>query len=176
MLSLSAPLAQQEWLAIDPVPNNLFSRVWRDWLLDSGSLTKRLKALPNGTFSVKPLSTRYGRPTLSEAKTLGLPLRAGVYIREVALCLDETVAVYARSIIPMTTLVGEERKLLTLKNKSMGEILFSHKRMRRGPMQLKLGSINHEPTWARRSAFYLNEKPLLVSEFFTRNLLEMINQ
>lgn len=145
-------------------------------MLDPGSLTQNLKALPHGTFSVRPLNVAYGRPTLSEAKALGLPLRARVYIREVGLCLDDNIVVYARSIIPLTTLVGEERKLLTLKNKSMGEILFTHKRMTRGPIQIKGGLINNKPTWARRSAFYLNNKPLLVSEFFAGSLLDIIDQ
>lgn len=172
-LTFSPELIQQDWIQLQPVPNSILEQPWRQWLLDSGSLTQNLKDLAPGRFSVQLLHTGFGRASLSESKTLTIPYREQVYIREVALCIDDKPVIFARSIIPRSTLSGAERQLLFLKSKPLGEFLFSHKKMRRGSIQVKSGSTQSHPCWGRRSVFYLNEKPLLVSEFFTDALFQV---
>jgi chorismate--pyruvate lyase len=143
---------------------------WRTWLLDSGSLTQNLKNLAPNRFSVQVLHTGLGRASLSEACTLNIPFREQIYIREVALCIDKQPQVFARSVIPRSTLTGPERQLLFLRNKPLGEFLFKHKKMSRGKIEVKQGLINNQSSWARRSIFNVNNKPLLVSEFFLPSL------
>jgi len=155
------------------MPHSLLSNPWRPWLLDTGSLTKNLMALAPGHFSVSVLYTGFGRASLSEAKTLGINKREQVYIREVALCLKDKTVVYARSVIPRSTLTGSEQQLLHLRNKPLGEFLFKHKCMSRGPIEVKQGSVNAQNTWARRSIFKVNHKPLLVSEYFLSSLFDV---
>ncbi len=172
-LSFSPALNQQDWLSLSPMPHSLLSQPWRAWLLDKGSLTQNLKDVSPGNFSVSVTYTGFGRPSLSEAKALNIASRQQVYIREVALCIKGKPVVLARSVIPRSTLTAGERQLLFLKNKPLGEFLFSHKNMRREPIQVKSGKVNGTSVWARRSVFKLNEKPLLVSEYFLSSLLQV---
>lgn len=153
------------------MPHNIVPRSWRTWLLDNGSLTIKLKRL--GEFKVKVLKTSFSRCTRSEARALGIKPRQNVYIREVALYVNQQPIVYARSIIPRHTLLAGTRELLLLENRSIGEILFNHNFMQREAIQVKQGLMNNETTWARRSIFKLNNNPLLISEFFTKAILKL---
>jgi chorismate--pyruvate lyase len=121
-------------------------------------------------FSIKVLHTGFARASLSESHALNIPIREQVYVREVALCVDDQPCVFARSIIPRSTLTGSERQLLLLKNKPLGEFLFKHKAMTRGPIEVKSGRVNSQASWARRSIFKVGNKPLLVSEYFLPKL------
>jgi len=172
-LTFSAALTQQDWLNLSPMPHSLLTGLWRKWLLDKGSLTQNLKDLSPGDFSVKVTHTGFTRPSLSEARALGIAVRQMVYVREVQLCIRNTAQVLARSVIPRSTLSGAERQLLVLNNKPLGEFLFSHKNMSRSRIEVKKGQVNNQPVWARRSIFKLNDKPLLVSEYFLAGLLEV---
>ncbi len=169
-LTFSSSFLHQHWLKLSPMPNTLLAQPWREWLLDSGSLTQNLKNLAPNRFSVKVLHTGFGRASLSEAHTLDIPFREQIYIREVALCIDNAPQIFARSVIPRSTLTGSERQLLFLRDKPLGEFLFKHKHMSRGKIEVKHGLINDRSSWARRSIFNVNHKPLLVSEFFLPSL------
>lgn len=172
-LELSDQFTLQSWVDLSPIPQSMVCGAWRNWLLDSGSLTQNLKDLAPNRFSLQLIERRFGSPNVSECNALSMANRQQAYIREVALCVDEQPKIFARSIIPRQTLTGNERQLLTLNRKPLGEFLFSHKNMRRGPIQIKRGRLNGETVWARRSVFYVNEKPLLVCEYFLPSLLQV---
>lgn len=98
---------------------------------------------------------------------MGIEPRQRVYLREVQLIVDDQICVVARSVIPLQTLSGREKRLLRLGNKPLGEYLFAHPHMRRGPLELKTSAgRGGQPRYARRSVFYLSGKPLMVSEAF----------
>lgn len=149
-----------------------------DWLFDPSSLTARLIRHCSGKFSVQVLSEVYSGPRISEHNTLGMGNRETALIREVHLLCDGHPVVYARTVIPVSTLVGAQRRLLHLGNKPLGAILFSDKTMTRGEVQVarlkaeqvKLKSNIDVDIWGRRSVFKLNNKPLLVSEYFLPEL------
>ena len=63
------------------------------------------------SFSIKVLHTGFARASLSESHALNIPTREQVYVREVALCVDDQPCVFARSIISRSTLTGSERQL-----------------------------------------------------------------
>lgn len=143
----------------------------RDWLLDRGSLTKRLISVSNGSFKVSVSRQRWGRPNLDERRLLKLPHGQYALIREVELICHGEVWVKARSIIPLATLTGAEKQLARLGERPLGEFLFKAKTMRRGPLQIAAirpcsAELTQEPISARRSVFYIHGKPILVSEFF----------
>jgi chorismate--pyruvate lyase len=100
-----------------------------------------------------------------------------VMIREVVLKGRGRPWVFARSILPMTTMTGRLAGLRTLSNQPLGELLFQDPSMTREPLEAaclpaRILSVpaalaaGDEPLWARRSVFFLDQKPLLVSEVF----------
>ncbi|MEH6649536.1 MAG: chorismate lyase [Motiliproteus sp.] len=183
-----SPLPRQQlavrWRSYRRTPCFRLPRHWRSWLLDSGSLTARLKALSNGDFRVEVVSQGWGYPNLSEARALQIDPRLRVLIREVRLIGCGQPWVHARSLIPATTLTGRHRKLAHLGTRPLGEVLFKDLSMRRGAIEtarLPLVAdvdLNHlsasasavVQAWGRRSVFRLDDKPLLVSEIFLPQL------
>jgi chorismate--pyruvate lyase len=150
----------------------------RDWLLDSGSLTRRLQQASEGQLSVEVLSQSVRLPRLSERRALKLAPRKVALVREVLLFGRGVPWVYARSVIPMQTLTGRLRKLRHLDSRPLGALLFSDPTMSREPLEWaripadssraltpKL-PVYDQHIWGRRSVFKLSAKPLLVCEMF----------
>ncbi|MFN2308276.1 MAG: chorismate lyase [Gammaproteobacteria bacterium] len=154
----------------------------RDWLLDTGSLTRRLQARCTGRFQVRVVAQGWGRPRLDECRALGLRRPLYALIREVQLLCAGRPWVFARTIIPIGTLRGRERRLAQLGARPLGALLFADPHMRRGPLEVAcvcagqplyhtaVQGLAAPPAriWGRRSVFRLGGKPLLVSEFFLR--------
>ncbi len=150
------------------------------WLNDEGSLTQRLKRYCPNRFSVIVLDEQWGKPDHSEAALLDIPLSQKVLLRQVHLKCGEQLCVYARSVIPLSTLRGKHHRLQYLKNKPLGEYLFANPTLKRSKIEwskLSPGSRLHqiasagqqaddEDIWGRRSLFNIDGKSLLVSEFF----------
>lgn len=157
------------WKALRKAGHLLIPVCWREWLLDSGSLTQRLKQRSHGLFSVEVLQQSWLLPNRSEQQLLSMKTRQRALIREVFLHGNNQPWVFARSVIPATTLSGRERALLRLSNRPLGEFLFSHPAMERGPIEVSRLPGTPE-LWARRSVFYLSGKPLMVCEVFLPDL------
>jgi len=149
-----------------------------DWLFDPSSLTARLIRQCNGRFSVRVLDEAYGMARLSEQRILKMHNRETALIREVHLLCDGHPLVYARTVIPASTLTGAQKRLARLGDKPLGAVLFADKSMQRDevqiarlkPHQVKLNSNEPSDIWGRRSVFRLSNKPLLVSEYFLPEL------
>ena len=159
----------------------------RRWLLDDGSLTRRLRTICSENFRVKILHQGRAAPMVNEAQRLGIPAQQWVFCREVLLYCDNRAMVYARTVIPAAALKGRLRRLANLGEKPLGEILFADPHIKRGGLeiaQLQLGELLYEKLlqakpcnqplgekaiWARRSAFLYHDKRLLVSEIFLPN-------
>ena len=147
------------------------------WLIDDGSLTRKLVALSKDQFEVQVLRQEVATPGAAEANALKMTQQTPVMIREVVLKGRERPWVFARSILPMTTMTGRLAGLRTLSNQPLGELLFQDPSMTREPLEAaclpaRILSVpaalaaGDEPLWARRSVFFLDQKPLLVSEVF----------
>ncbi len=151
-----------------------------DWLLDPGSLTDRLKQACSGCFSVRVLDEGWKRPRLDEARVLNMSNASVGWVRQVQLLCDGEPWVFARTIIPASTLTGEQRKLTHLGNRPLGAFLFADPGMQRGPVELAgicpgeamfaraTEALADAPAriWGRRSIFRVGGKPLLVTEVF----------
>lgn len=164
--ALLNPLKLKRWTLAEGA--HRAPRHWRPWLQDSGSLTRRLTRAAHGEFAVRVLSQRWHAPTPDEARALGMPPRQLALIREVELLGRQgTPWVYARSVLPASTLTGRERRLRLLGNRSLGSLMFSDPSLSRSP--LMASCLQDEAGcryWARRSVFRLHDKPLLVCEVF----------
>ncbi|MBI3898798.1 MAG: chorismate lyase [Gammaproteobacteria bacterium] len=152
----------------------------RPWLLDTGSLTQRIIAACGGEFSVVVLRQAWARPMRNEALRLGLRPDAYAVLREVKLVCNGRPWVYARTIIPASTLTGSERRLHWLGSRSLGAVLFADPSVARSEIEVARALPNDRlyeqatallserpaEVWARRAQFTLKGKPLLVSEVF----------
>ncbi len=148
----------------------------RQWLLNRGSLTARLINISNSSLKVTIVYQQMSRPYLSEASLLEIPTRQRALIREVILSDGNTPLVFARSVIPIKTLTGRLRKLFNMGSNPLGSVLFKDPSMQRGKIEVArvMKQHNYVPDsmvidkylLGRRSNFYLDNKPLLVSEVF----------
>jgi len=148
----------------------------RAWLLDRESLTTRLLRESRGQFRVRRLRQGLGIPPVLESRFLGIPRRQRVLVREVVLLCFGEPWVYARSLVPVSSLKGPLRRLRALGNESLGAIVFSEPSLQRGSFEvcrLPGGSSYIHPdyrqrgeAWARRSHLSVHGHPLLVSEVF----------
>ncbi|MGV6807898.1 MAG: chorismate--pyruvate lyase family protein [bacterium] len=151
--------------------------VLRPWLVDSGSLTKRLLDASHGDFRVEKRYQGPGMPRPTEARALHLKPRHNALIREVILFGQNQPWVFARTVVPQTTLTGRLKSLSRLDNRPLGALLFSDPSMSRGPMEIARFTDRNvmvprpvfdlaDAVWGRRSVFFLDGKPLLVNEIF----------
>jgi len=171
---------EPRWQAHTSVARHVASPELLDWLLDPTSLTNRLRQGCRGQFSVEPVNQVWQRPMLNEAQALGVLPHERCFVREVRLLCDDEPLVFARTVIPVRTLTGPRRRLSRLGKKPLGAVLFADPSMLRSGIEIaKLSpgqplfarataGLPKPPTniWGRRSAFFLNHQPLLVSEIF----------
>ena len=167
---------EPRWRPVERYTRATLTPDLRAWLTDNGSLTERLAGCGRGGFSVQRLYQGWEVPLPSERKLLALPSRQLALVREVALLLGGDTVVFARSIFPLASLVGDLAHLRRLQNKSLGAILFKHPGMRRSPFELARVAGNSSylpadlqqtvPVWGRRSRFEIAGKKLMVSEVF----------
>jgi chorismate--pyruvate lyase len=155
-------------------------RELRAWLLDTASLTLRLQQLCPGRFRVRVLSQAWGKPFEHEARVLGMKSGSHALIRQVQLLCGEQAWVYARTVMPVSSLCGRLQRLAHLGTRPLGGMLFADPNMQRGGLELArlgAGQIMHAAAtfhlvpppagiWGRRTVFRLAGKPLLVSEIF----------
>ena len=177
------------WLAVDYASILHIPDYTRSWLLDSASLTLRIKnhcrGKQLGDFSVKLLHQGMAIPSNDEVQRLKLKHRHYALIREVLLYCGDTPVIFARTVIPVKTLTGPQRQLAHLGNRPLGEFLFAQPALQRDAMEVTALTNGHQlydsavqnlhkrpdQLWARRSIFRLRHKPLLVAEVFLPDLL-----
>jgi chorismate--pyruvate lyase len=110
-----------------------------------------------------------------------------ILVREVLLVCDNVPQVFARSILPISSLTGSEQALAHLGNQPLGQVLFNNPTLSRQGLEVSAFSagtgvarlakklitqlpsdraISTKPLWGRRSIFMINNKPLMVAEVF----------
>lgn len=144
------------------------------WLTLQGSLTRALRQRCREQFAVRILTEGFQTPAPDERQRLGLPERQVAWVREVQLCGDGRPWVLARTIFPLSTLSGPERRLRHLGRQPLGAFLFRDGRWQRDPFEAGLIQAPRasEPSLARRSCFRADGQQILVSEFFYDRLLD----
>lgn len=164
------------WRPIDAA-RPAMSAPWWQWVASTDSLTARLMAAGGDkSFRVRLLRQGVGWPRQDEAQALGIGAKRYAWLREVALCLDETPWVVARSVAPLTQLKGQ--RLDRLGERSLGSWLFRQPGLIRGSLEAttqaptfaSVNGIQGNAAWGRRSVFYYGCKhgslSLLVQEYF----------
>lgn len=145
--------------------------IW-SWLTAQGSLTRQLRAEAAGQFRVQPLREQLLRPTADEARLLNIPTGQWAWVREVYLFgADDAPWVFARSVIPLSSLRGQARRLRYLGRRSLGSLLFA-----RGVPVCTRQVACLPQGWARRSRYVWHGQPLLVQECFLPAFIAHLEQ
>jgi chorismate--pyruvate lyase len=159
------------------------------WLHDHGSLTLRIQQR-SSHFAVKPVRSGLARIAYDEAALLGIALHHFAYSREVFLYADGKPVVFAHSTCARNLLRDVWKTMGGLGNRSLGSLLFSHPLVKREPLHFNALRSHHplyrsaakvldnapDRLWARRSLFTLHGAPLLVTEVFLPEILNLNNQ
>ncbi len=157
-----------------------------DWLVDRGSLTGRIQQRCT-EFSVHAVRSGLARIARDEALLLGVIPHQLAFSREVYLYADGLPVVFAHSACARKHLRGAWHAVRGLGSRPLGALLFSLPLVERKPLHCKLLGKSHrlyqravarlpnppENLWARRSLFYLNGAPLLVTEVFLPAILSL---
>ena len=156
--------------------NRHISPAERTWLLDEGSLTERLTAASGNRFRVIVLDQRWRRPAPWERDVLGMRDGAVALVREVLLECAGQPWVFARSVLPATSLRGKLRYLRRFGARSLGAALFATRGIQRDAFQLARidprslpiarSLSGSRPLWGRRSRLCIDGMPVLVAEVF----------
>ena len=155
----------------------------RAWLVEPSCLTHHLKAA-DPIFDLERLSQDVTEFDIQEARLLAesKPSKNGV-VRQVLLKLNGQAKVYARVLIPETTLTQMGQRIDTLKDLPIGEnLLFNNPKVKRQPFMFRKITTDDplyasafkylkttEALWARCSVFNYEGHPLLITEVFAPN-------
>jgi len=148
-----------------------------DWLLDPGSLTRRLTRLSSGDFAVRVLHAGWQALRADECAALSVPPDSTGWVREVALLGQGQTWVFARSVAAQSVLHGVDFDLGQVGNQSLGEVLFCDPRFTRSALELchyppaclpsGLSPDAHTHTLrGRRSCFIRDDLGVLVAEVY----------
>lgn len=168
-----------------PLPACVDARL-RHWLLDRGSLTRRIQARCDN-FHLRLLSQRTAPAGPDEAREIGLKPGMKCVEREVTLNCGDQAVVFAHSVLSPAALNGPWRMLGGLGARPLGAALFADPRIKRFALRFRQLNARHRlyrhaaqmllrppPTLcARRSLFVLQDAPLLVTEVFLPAILAL---
>ncbi len=156
------------------------------WLHDHGSLTQAIQQRC-GRFAVQVVRSNLARIAYEESALLGSKPQQLAWSREVFLFADGQPVVFAHSTCAANHLRGTWGAIKGLGSKPLGAMLFAHPQIERKPLCFKALRRHHPlyrsaskilsgdagQLWARRSLFYLNGAPLLVTEVFLPEILKL---
>ena len=116
------------WISYQEMDNELRDKYIKSWLIEDGPITKRIKSserfklnlLKDEIDIVNNLDTDFLGKDLGEIKT-----------REVILMGNNVPIVFARSLIPLSTIENGFSKLGELGTKPLGDILFEKKNIQK---------------------------------------------
>jgi len=169
--------------SVTAVPEQVYA-----WLKDPASLTRRVTDACSGCFRVRVRFQGWGKALNSETRLLQLGLREVCLIREVELLCNDEPQVFARTLMPVSSLRGAARQLAQLRNKPLGKVLFADSHTRRKKVQIARflpqhksfqSAVSHlqkapEELWGRRTLFLYAGKPILVNEVFLPTLVDRV--
>ena len=167
------------WRDFNAISGDILSADEKEWLLDQGSLTERLVKKSQNQFYVDILRQTWGSADPSEAVLLGQECADPCLIREVLLYCHRQPWVYAKTVMPESSLHNELAHLRCFDNQPLGQLLFNTPGLIRSKFEVAQFTENHLPSdvlnvigdspicqWGRRSKFVVYEKPLLINEIF----------
>jgi chorismate lyase len=156
-------------------PRPALSDAQKDWLTRGGSLTAHLRTL--GKVTVDVTREAVDTPWRDEWRALGITPRTPVWVREVALKVDDVPFVVAHSIVPLRHSTGIWQSMRRLRTRPLAELLYSDSSVSRSVLVSRRMTARHplhrlaarqsrgrHVLVARRSVFERHGAPLMVTE------------
>jgi len=179
-VSSFSSVAEPAWVSLDRLRGSLLPAQVAPWLKDKGSLTQAIINACQGRFSVQVQRQGWEGAAPSERRILGMPLRLTALLREVELLCDKQSWVFARTLIPATSLTGGALRLAHLGDKPLGALLFADPNTQRLAVEVARITPRHalfrsacshlqalpDEVWGRRTLFAFAGQKLLVNEIF----------
>ena len=135
----------------------------KSWLLEEGPITKRIKS--NKEFKLKLIQDEVSAVDESEKQFINYN-STNIRVREVLLFGDEIPMVFARTIIPISTIEEGLADLGTLGNKPLGDILFEKDVFLKEDV-LYASFMNEDKLfWGRKRKYSVKGYPFSVMEVF----------
>jgi chorismate--pyruvate lyase len=170
------------WQAADSIDDLYGEPAIRQWLEDSGSLTRRLRRLGGRDFHLEVLGESWVRSGGDDLSMLG-SAASRVRVRRVRLAARGIHLVFACTRMPPETL-ARHPWLGRLGQKPLGEALADRTDVVRRPFEFAVLPVGHQllrdalhgtdimpgKLWGRRSLFLIGESPILVYEVFLPGL------
>ena len=153
--------------------------IQKQWLFRPGALTGGLRQL--GIVEIRILKECIQSLPYDEAGTCRQFISSPVWVREIIMSINGIPAVAARSLTPLKASHGVWQGIRKLRTRPLADILYTDRAITRSnfecglvkrtmPIYNTLAQVLHpvpaKPTLARRSTFWKNRQPLLVTECF----------
>tara|TARA_B100000927_G_scaffold52961_1_gene39909 strand:+ start:1434 stop:1919 length:486 start_codon:yes stop_codon:yes gene_type:complete len=152
-----------KWINQEEMEKTLLDKNIKSWLLEKGPITNRIKSKHN--FELKLLRDSVGKVKKSDKSFLD-SIDGEIRIREVVLFADENPKVFARSLIPESTIKNGLKKLGELNTKPLGDILFERDIFQKDEIVFSIFSDDKNKYWGRKIKYYVKSYPLSVMEVF----------
>jgi chorismate--pyruvate lyase len=156
----------------------------QSWLLDEKSLSKKLRDYTHNAISHQLILAEWAHAHLDECQALTIKPTTETWAREIVWNHGQQAWVCARVVIPKHSIENnsELQKILQMHSQSLGDFLFANAELKRSAFEIAHLPTNHfyslwahqlteqtastKPLWARRSIFYYQSEPILVTEIF----------
>jgi chorismate--pyruvate lyase len=166
-----------------PEPSPSLLAIQKRWLTRPGPLTQALRTL--GPLNLRVLAEYPDGASTDEAHLLALPLGNPVWVREIVMDIEGVDCVVARSVTPLKASHGIWQGMRRLRSRPLADILYGNPAITRSSFEVarlnqraplsrtveRVTTIHRpaQPLLARRSVFWRQNTPLLVTECFLPN-------
>ena len=162
------------------IKSDLLNQNFRSLLTEEGSLTKHIKQLMKCEPKLTCLMQKKTFVDDLEKQKLSIKSREYAHVREILMGNGDINWMFARSVIPFSTLRKSCKRLAHLNTTPLGTLLFQGNFAKRlslevslikanSPILQKLKINDNFPLWQRVSIFEVATGPLLVREIFLPN-------
>ena len=151
------------WNTYEAIEHELTNTEIKSWLLEQGPITKRIKSIAE--FRLELIQDELSDATDDEILFLKIDSEE-IRIREVILYGNENPMVFARTIIPDTTIEKGLKELGKIGNKPLGDILFEKDIFSKEDIVFATFKDEESLFWGRKIKYTVKDQPFSVMEVF----------
>lgn len=151
------------WNTYEAIEHELTNAEIKSWLLEQGPITKRIKSIAE--FRLELIQDELSDATEDEILFLKIDSEE-IRIREVILYGNENPMVFARTIIPNTTIEKGLKELGKIGNKPLGDILFEKDIFSKEDIVFATFKDEESLFWGRKIKYTVKDQSFSVMEVF----------